>query len=119
MREAGGMAVRAKRDMPEGFEAEINVSQTILKEKYGTSTYVIQRWKREAGKIRKEQTMCDYRQNIICNGSDKAKCAKCGWNPEEEGKINAMLHSDGIEAVRKYIAARERKILAEKEGVNT
>lgn len=93
--------------MPPGFEKEINVSQTILSKKYGTSTYVIQRWKREAGRIRKEPTMCDFRPSITCNNSDKAKCAKCGWNPKEERKIHDILRSSGINAVRKYITARD------------
>lgn len=99
--------MRAKREMPAGFEKEINVSQTILKEKYGTSTYVIQRWKREAGKIRKEPTMCNYRQNITCNGGDKAKCVKCGWNPEEHRKILEILERGGMDAVRAYVKARD------------
>lgn len=93
--------------MPAGFEKEINVSQTILKEKYGTSTYVIQRRKREAGKVRKEPTMCDYRQNITCNGGDKAKCARRGWNPEEHRKILEILERSGMDAVRGYISARD------------
>lgn len=99
--------MRAKREMPAGFEREIDVSQTILKEKYNTSTYVIQRWKREAGKIRKEPTMCDFRPNITCNGGDKAKCAKCGWNPKEHEKILSILENGWIEAVREYITVRD------------
>lgn len=102
--------------MPAGFEAEINVSQTTLKEKYGASTYVIQRWKREAGKIRKEPTMCDFRPNITCGSGEKSKCSKCGWNPEEHMKILRILRRDGMEAVRRYVAARDAP--AVKSGEN-
>lgn len=108
--------MRTKREMPAGFEKEINVSQTILCEKYHASTPIIQRWKREAGKIRKEPEMCDFRQNITCNGGDKAKCARCGWSPEAHQKILEILERGSMDAVRAYIKARDAPPVETTEG---
>lgn len=110
-------AMREKREMPDGFEKEIYVSQNILRKKYRASTNVISRWKDEAGKVKKEPMMCDYRMGIVCSSSNKSRCGKCGWNPNEEEKIRTILHESGMDAVRKYIAARDRQD-AEKNTVS-
>lgn len=100
--------MRSKCETPTGFKTEINAPTRLLREKYGVSAGVVRRRKQENGAISKKDPMiCDYRMWITCKPSDKANCYKCGWNPEEEKKIRAILHDGGIKAVRKYISKRD------------